>query len=453
LIATAVAASLAAGVVVAELVWPLDADAAQLRSMIETAITLSALISAVLVGSHLLQGRRLRDLLLMVALTAVSLTDLVFCALPAFKGAQTGAFGVGARQACAMLVTATLVAAAFTPDRRLIGPVRWPASVAVSAGICVVAAGELIDLVAGPGGRGGSAQAYEPLLRTLALVSFCGLLVAGFGFASRAGAEDGEARLLAAASYLLAIASLQAIALPLTPADWVTPEELFKLLACALLLATAARLFVETRERMAQKAVSAERVRIAHDLHDGLAQDLAFIVAYADRLERKLGEGHLLVIAARRALAASRGTIVDLEGSKAPSAVAALREVAAELEARFGVQITVRIETYGDLEPSMTDRRQLVRIAREAISSAVCHGGAQHVAVTLGSQRSDLLLRISDDGCGLGALASEANAGTGLGMRTMRADARTLGGQLVARSRDVGGTEISVVVSDPETKS
>ena len=66
-----------------------------------------------------------------------------------------------------------------------------------------------------------------------------------------------------------------------------------------------------------------ERRRIARDLHDGLAQDLAFIAAHGDQIAREAGEEHPLAIAARRALALSRGAIADLSASDAPSARAA----------------------------------------------------------------------------------------------------------------------------------
>ncbi len=249
------------------------------------------------------------------------------------------------------------------------------------------------------------------------------------------------------ACYLLAIASLQAVAEPLPAANWVTLAEPFRILAFGLLFVAAHRLY--GGRRAAQDAVSAERSRIANDLHDGLAQDLAFIVAYADRLERKFGEAHVLVLAARRALAASRGAIVDLEASPAPTTAAALREVAAELGARFGVEITVRVQTAMAEEPSVADRRDIVRIAREAIVNAVRHGGARKIQVTLGSRDSELLLRISDDGCPSNA-GSPPTAGTGLGMRAMRSRAHSLGGRLIAHRRAGGGTEIDVVMSGRE---
>ena len=85
-------------------------------------------------------------------------------------------------------------------------------------------------------------------------------------------------------------------------------------------------------------ALNEERTRLARDLHDGLAQDLAFIALYAQGLEPDLGSEHPLVIAARRALDASRGLIADLAARSAPTTGAALALVANELGRRFGVQ-------------------------------------------------------------------------------------------------------------------
>jgi signal transduction histidine kinase len=78
----------------------------------------------------------------------------------------------------------------------------------------------------------------------------------------------------------------------------------------------------------------------------------------------------------------------------------------------------------------------------------VRHGGARNVTVKLGSRRDDLLLRISDDGCGF--TGAKETAGTGLGMRTMRARARSMGGRLVARSCEGGGAEVDVVSDERE---
>ncbi len=440
----------AAGLVTAEVVWPLHVDAPRAYLAFEIVIMLSALIGAGLLAARFRYSRRLQDLLLLVALSAVALKDLASTGVLAFSSGEAGTAGTGGRLTCTLLVMGALLASAYMSTGRLAVSIRGAVWIAAGASFLVLALGALIDRLA-PGASDAS-PAYEPLVIALACASFCGLLVAGFGLASRAGAEVGERRLLAAASFLLAAASLQQLVLPLSPNDWVTPGQLLRVASYGLLFASAVRLYIHTREQQARASVSAERIRIARDLHDGLAQDLAFIAAHGETLMRELGEFHPLVVAARRALAASRGAIVDLEASDASSTAAALRQVAAELEARFGVKITVRTETAEDPDVRMSDRSELVRIAREAIVNAVHHGGAQNVEVTLGSRHSDLLLRIRDDGLGLDNVAAQVHPGTGLGMGTMRARAQALDGRLVARGRPDGGTEISVVAASPEKR-
>jgi signal transduction histidine kinase len=202
------------------------------------------------------------------------------------------------------------------------------------------------------------------------------------------------------------------------------------------------------RDSQAQKAldaISAERQRIAQDLHDGLAQDLAFIALHSDRLALDYGSDHPLAIAAQRALAVSRGKILDLEGSAASDTEQALREVARELATRHAVEVDVRADRGRTLDYCPSDRRDLVRIAREAIVNAVKHGGARKIEVTLGSPQSELLLRIADDGRPLEPTSPRPSAGTGLGMQAMRSRAHSLGGRLIAEHHPGGGTEINVV--------
>lgn len=63
-----------------------------------------------------------------------------------------------------------------------------------------------------------------------------------------------------------------------------------------------------------------ERVRLALDLHAGLAQDLAFIISQSQRLACDSNHPALaeqIVVAARRALAESRQTMNSLRGADA----------------------------------------------------------------------------------------------------------------------------------------
>jgi signal transduction histidine kinase len=192
------------------------------------------------------------------------------------------------------------------------------------------------------------------------------------------------------------------------------------------------------------RALNDERQRLARELHDGLAQDLAFIAISAQALEPDLGSQHPLVIAARRALDASRGLILDLAARSAPTTGAALELVADELGGRFGVQVEVSVTaSTGRADLGPPEREEIVMIAREAIVNAITHGRARRVDVTLDLEGERPLLLVRDDG---GGITSGTPQG-GFGLPTMRARAEALGGRLVMRRADGGGTELEVRVS------
>jgi len=455
----AAGAVLAVVALVVELLRPMPWHDPGIRAAIETTITIWALMTAGLLLVRWGDTRQRSDLMLLGALAAVSLSDFVFSALPAIAGSGQVLPGTGASLGCEGLVAIAFAAAAFAPQARLEGSSRRPVALAVLAGLGAVALTELIGVAAGGASTsvespasGLAAAAHHPVALGVAIASAATLIAAGVGFVSRTEGDDREAGMLAGAAFVLAAARLQYLAMPAVGAGWVTPREVARLVAYALLLAVAVRTGAGSRHAVTRAAVRAERQRIARELHDSLAQDLAFIAAHSDRLASELGVEHQLTIAARRALAASRGTIIDLAASSAPTTLAALRSVADELASRFAVEVDVRLGGEpasgedADLDP--TEREQVVRIAREAIVNAVRHGGARHITVELGLNGCEHLLRVADDGQRMGAPATDAvERSGGFGIPSMRARAASVGGQLVARAGNGGGTEVEVLTS------
>jgi signal transduction histidine kinase len=423
-----------------------------LRGAIELAITMWALLAAALLYGNFKRTRARRDLVLMSALVVAAVTDFLFSAIPAMADAAVMAGGPGARLASAALVAVAFAAAARSGEEQVGGRGLAIGLCVTGAGVMVVAAGWLGDILMGSSlhsavrelGAGRASQ--HPVRLGVMLISSELLLLAGMGFLFRArrGLKDGF--LLAAAAYLLAASRLQYLALPVTLVDWVTPREFLRLAAYGLILTVAARQYARTRSADATRARAAERERLARDLHDGLAQDLAFIAVHSQRLDSGLGENHPVTLAARRALAASRGSIVELSAAHAPSTAAAIRGVADEIEVRFSIRVTVTVkpddDDTDDLAPH--DREHVVRIAREAMMNAVRHGGATLVDVLLNTEHESPLLRVIDNGSGIDDAAAQKP--NGFGLRTMRARAHSLGGELVTRRREAGGTELELLL-------
>jgi signal transduction histidine kinase len=438
-----------AAVGVFQLLHPVHVNDPGARAGMETAIALSALLSAALMLGHFKHTRRRSDLLLLGALATVSLTDFALSAVPALTGAQTLAFGTGARLGCMVLVSTAFTGAALVPDGRLVGEDRGLVVFAALAGLGIAGLFALLDLIAGPGSSGSLASSYAAISTAVGVASGGALLVAGAVFVGRSGRDDSNAGLLAGACFLFAGASIGYLGLATVPTGWLTPGDGLRLSAYAVLLIVAVRKHRETGHHAAHAAIGAERQRLARDLHDGLAQDLAVITTHAQRLDAQMGPEHPLTIAAHRVLAASRGAIVDLSASEAPTTAAALRRVADEFATRFGVEVKVQVKAddlrvgRGDLDRA--DREHVVRIVREAIVNAIRHGGARHIEILFDCTDDDLLLRVSDDGSGIAQPIPPS--GGGFGLPAMRARAESMGGRLIARRRATGGTELEVVVA------
>ena len=218
----------------------------------------------------------------------------------------------------------------------------------------------------------------------------------------------------------------------------------------ALAATTADRHALAEREassiaRLEHQLVAAserEQLRLAQDLHDGLAQHL---IGIAFLLRPLRGESAAGPIAARLAeidqlVDEAIGQTRDLARSlhsrtlELAGLTAALDELAAHVERVFGV--ACRVDDRAGLEPSPASRIHLHRIAREAAINAAKHAGATAIEIELTLDDGALCLAVRDDGVGLGASPSP-----GMGLHLMAYRARLLGAALhVAAGRRRGTT-------------
>jgi signal transduction histidine kinase len=241
----------------------------------------------------------------------------------------------------------------------------------------------------------------------------------------------------------LAGASFASLAADPLAAGRIGAAEAVRTLGFALILAAAVIREREVNARLSRATALAERQRVARDLHDGIAQDLAFIAAHGPRFAEELGDDHPVVVAAKRALALSRSTISELSDPDGATAAESLEAVAQELRERFGISIAVNSHLDRDLAPQ--EREHVTRIAREAIANAARHGRARNVIVSLRQTEHGIALRVIDDGCGILGV-DLVPAAEGFGLRSMRERAAALGGQLNVHQPRRGGTELEVVL-------
>jgi signal transduction histidine kinase len=209
--------------------------------------------------------------------------------------------------------------------------------------------------------------------------------------------------------------------------------------ACTILVLLAAvREISEHWRGAASAAVREDRRRVARDLHDGLAQELAFISGQSKRLAKSFDEEIVTYVglAAQRALDESRTLVGALSRASDEPLEQAIARAAQDVAVRAGASVELSVEADVKLEREAEDA--LVRIVREAVTNAVRHGGAENVRVEL-VHASGLCLRVDDDGRGI-----SDQPVAGFGLASMRQRAEGLGGSFRVLPRPNGGTIVEI---------
>ncbi len=212
---------------------------------------------------------------------------------------------------------------------------------------------------------------------------------------------------------------------------------------------------LRTQKLRARAAVLAERYRMARDLHDTLAQDLAGIVVSLEAMEEIGWESRpqakelldRVRRAARKSLLGIRGVVWELrtKGSQGQDFVGLLRRMIAETFSGSTMEVTV--VTSGIQQPvSPLIAAELVQIAREALTNALRHSTAACANLEITVDRKLLTLAIRDAGRGF-VPDDVVGRAKGFGIEGMRERAQLLGGEMIIRSQPGRGTE--VVVSIP----
>ncbi len=187
-----------------------------------------------------------------------------------------------------------------------------------------------------------------------------------------------------------------------------------------------------------------ERRRIARDLHDGLAQELAFIVRRAKRSvgqPPRLADISQIANAAECALDESRRVIATLTRPLDEPLDMVLSEAVKGVADRLGTTVALALDP--GVHVAADVREALLRIAREAVTNAARHGDAGLVRVEL-ENGMGLRLRIVDDGRGFDAGSRKRLRNGGFGLVSMSERARAIGAVLSVDSRSGAGTTVEV---------
>ncbi|WCZ33387.1 sensor histidine kinase [Corynebacterium massiliense] len=214
---------------------------------------------------------------------------------------------------------------------------------------------------------------------------------------------------------------------------------------------------VETRSQLAESehtaGVNAERQRIAHEIHDTIAQGLSSIQMLLHAADRDLNAGDTargrerIELARRTAadnLLEARAMIAALQpaGLATTSLASALERMADGFAGAGEMTIDVDVEGTQQQLP-MCIEATLLRVAQGAVGNIVKHSGASKARVTLTYNPDEVRVDVVDNGRGF-IPDTQPNEPGHVGLAAMRRRAAEVGGELTIESTPGDGTAVSV---------
>ena len=375
----------------------------ELHIVIATAGALIAAMAALLVVGRFRRSGSLDDLLLATALALYAGASMAFGVVPSASGQDPiDDKWVWAASSIRTAGVVLFAAAATVPDRRLADPRRAAVGLAAVVGALVVVAtalfgvfGEALPPSVTPmpetdGAPQLSGHAAHTGLLLLATACFA---VAAVGFTRKAErARDPFMVWLATAAVLSAFGRLMFALYPSRYTDWVYVGDAFELLACVSLFVAASWEITRYWRAMSVAAVGEERRRLARDLHDGLAQEIAAINRWAE-----VGPGGAGKVAAvaERAMQETRLAMLTLSSPLDEPLSSSLVRAAEATASRVDTAVSFDLDDEATAPVAVRDA--LTRLTCDAIADAALHRSAHSVRVELAAAGS-LMLRVVDDG-------------------------------------------------------
>jgi signal transduction histidine kinase len=199
---------------------------------------------------------------------------------------------------------------------------------------------------------------------------------------------------------------------------------------------------LQSTRRRALETVAGERARLGRDLHDGIAPLLAGAGLTAEALRKGMTRGtpderdaERLAARLRNAATEIRRLAHDLQPAPVSDRglEAALTDYIATLDAPDLPTIQFRAAIAGSLPTAVEQGAYLVVL--EALNNVVGHAHAKHCEVSVTLAPRELVVRVVDDGVGLGQPYV-----SGIGITSMRSRVQALGGVFDLGAAPGGGT-------------
>jgi two-component sensor histidine kinase len=241
---------------------------------------------------------------------------------------------------------------------------------------------------------------------------------------------------------------------------WWTGEHLVVMAIGLLALGFLIHVLYSHADERRRGAVLKERERLAHEMHDTLAQSFAGLdfklrairnrtlhenkIVNVEKLREELQETCDLVRhshdEARRSLASLRPEVLEKRG---------LPDALSQVGNRMTTGSSMNFKTEITGQPRKLPVRiadALFRIGQEAISNAVQHSHAKELSLMIDYQRSQLVMVVADDGRGF----SPNEESEGFGLTGMRRRAEGINARLQIESNGRGSTITIAAPCSPE---
>lgn len=206
-----------------------------------------------------------------------------------------------------------------------------------------------------------------------------------------------------------------------------------------------------------EAAVSRERNLIAQELHDSIAQSLAFLKIQVQLLRGALSRGDALAVECTLAeiddgVRESTGDVRELlvhfrTRVDVDDVGTALRTTLSKFEHQTGIPAELRVDGHGVPIPADV-QVQVLHVLQEALSNVRKHAGATRVRLSVATAPR-WRFEVEDDGRGFGADGPSPDE-THVGLRIMHERAQRIGAALQVHSRPGGGTRVVLELPSPD---
>ncbi len=230
---------------------------------------------------------------------------------------------------------------------------------------------------------------------------------------------------------------------------WWSARHVFAIGVFVFLLSIGTFALYHRLENWRLLAIMSERARLAHEMHDTLAQSFAGIGFQLQAIRNRVPDG-MPVISQQLQFASelvrhsheeARRSLATLHSEELQSedVLAALDQCARRMIEGSAVQvITLREGEVRGIPLRIAD--PLYRIGQEAIANAIRHANPATLTLRLSFRKNSVSLDIEDDGAGF----VMGDGLHGFGIRGMRRRAQSISAVFNIRSRSGGGTQIRV---------